>query len=227
MSNVLPPVFELTNITLDDISKAIDRKSNSGASSVDDIRSLMVRACKTELLPVLCYLCNMSILQKCYPDIWKIAQVTVLFKQGSTTEANNYRPISVLPSFGKVSERVVQTQCFHYLESNLLSEHQFGFRANRSTGTCLLDFLHNVYTSIDNGMGCGVLYLDLAKAFDCFEHETLLCKLKSLGFKSCLVNWFRSYLSNRIQSTVVNGVPSSTGEAVFGVPQGSILGISI
>ncbi len=178
MPNSLPPVFELLDFTPDDISKAIDRLSNSGASSVDDITSLMVKSCKTELLNVLCYLCNMSIRQKCYPDIWKIAQVTPLFKQGSHVDPNNYRPISVLPTFGKLLERVIQKQCLEYLESNnLLSDHQFGFRANRSTGTCLIDFLHNVYSSIDKGQGCGALYLDLAKAFDCVEHETLLRKL--------------------------------------------------
>ena len=79
---------------------------------------------------------------------------------------------------------------------HLLSTYQSGFHSKRSTGTCLAEFLNNVYPNVDAGRACAGIFLDLSKAFDCVEHETLLFKLKCLGFKMCLVNWFRSYLKN-------------------------------
>ena len=106
----------------------------------------------------------------------------------------------------------------------MLSSYQSGFCSKRSTGTCLAEFLNNVYTNVDMGKACAGIFLDLSKAFDCVEHETLLYKLKCLGFKQCLVNWFGSYLKDRTQLTVVNNVCSSTGDVSCGVPQGSILG---
>ncbi len=221
----LPPVFELREFTLEDVAKAIDRLSNSCAISTDGITSLMIKSCKCEIVYVLCYIYNMSVKYKTFPDLWKSAHVTPLFKSGCSTDPGNYRPISVLPTCGKILERLVHTQCIEYLEDrNLLSSYQSGFRSKRSTGTCLAEFLNNIYSNVDAGRACAGIFLDLSKAFDCVEHETLLCKLKCLGFKSCLVNWFRSYLENRTQLTVVNNVCSSTGDVLCGVPQGSILG---
>ncbi len=109
-------------------------------------------------------------------------------------------------------------------ENNLLSEAQAGFREGRLTGTCLTQFLHNVYAGIDQGCAVGVLFLDLAKAFDSVDHNILLDKLRCLGFKASSVTWFKSYLSNRTQRTCVNNICSDSQHICCGVPQGSILG---
>ena len=69
-----------------------------------------------------------------------------------------------------------------------------------------------------------MLFLDLAKAFDTVDFDIMIEKLRSLGFKSNVRNWFRSYLSDRTQVTVVSGQESSPGQMSSGVPQGSILG---
>ena len=219
------PVFEFRIITIENVHEAINRLSNSTASSLDGVTAFMLKAAKPKIATVLCHLFNMSVTTRTFLDIWKPAKVTPLFKQGSSNDPGNYRPISVLPSCGKLMERIIHSQTIDYLEShNLLSESQYGFRANRSTGLCLVDFLHHIYTAIDSGMACGTLYLDLSKAFDCIDHRTLLLKLECLGFRASALGWYGSYLKDRRQVTQVGTALSTEKPVQCGVPQGSILG---
>ncbi len=116
-------------------------------------------------------------------------------------------------------------QCTDYLTRNcLISDAQSGFRKGYSTGTCLSEFLHTIYSSIDAGGACGVLFLDLAKAFDTVDHDIMLYKLRCLGFRLSTRIWFESYLKGRKQCTIVGGHMSSEKSIQCGVPQGSILG---
>ena len=116
-------------------------------------------------------------------------------------------------------------QCYKYLtDYNLLSDAQSGFRKRHSTDTCFAGFLDGIYREIDNGGACGVLFLDLAKAFDTVDFDVMIEKLRGLGFKSNTRNWFRSYLNDRSQVTVVSGTESRPGQMSSGVPQGSIPG---
>ena len=64
------------------------------------------------------------------------------------------------------------------------------FRDRHSAGACLADFLNEIYEEIDKGGSCGVLFLDLAKAFDTVDHHVLEIKLPALGFKANSVSWF-------------------------------------
>ncbi len=221
----LPPIFEFDDVNLDDVLDAIDRLSVSKSASLDGITSFMLKSCKTATAPVLLYLFNLSINTRCFPDAWKLTKVRPLYKSGSANECGNFRPISIIPTIGKVLERLIHSQCTVYLESrNIISEAQSGFRSGRSTGTCLAEFLDNIYRGIDQGGSCGVLFLDLAKAFDTVSHDVLLLKLKNIGFRMSPVNWFRSYLSNRRQVTTVGEAVSPELQINCGVPQGSILG---
>ena len=70
----------------------------------------------------------------------------------------------------------------------------------------------------------GVLFLDLCKAFDIDDHEILLSKLSIYGVQSKALDWFKSYLTNRMQFCRVNNATSSTRKISCGAPQGSNLG---
>ena len=219
------PVFDLKHVTVDETIAAIKRLSNSKSASLDGITAFMLKSCQTEISPVLTFMYNLSIRQRNFPKLWKISKVTPLHKGGCKDECNNYRPISIIPTVGKVLERLVHNQCTEYLSShNVLSEAQSGFRGGRSTGTCLVDFLNTIYQGVNMGGVCGVVFLDLAKAFDTVCHELLIVKLSKLGFRYGASKWFESYLSCRYQCTVVEGRSSSLKQVECGVPQGSILG---
>lgn len=77
---------------------------------------------------------------------------------------------------------------------------------------------------INAGKFCGMVLLDLQKAFDTVDHQILLYKLRAIGFKTMAVEWLNSYLSGRYQRVAFNGTLSNARSISCGVPQGSVLG---
>ena len=69
-----------------------------------------------------------------------------------------------------------------------------------------------------------VAYFDIAKCFNCIDHAILSQKIKGYGIDGNELAWFTSYLSNRLQTTTINGKKSSPHLINLGVPQGSVLG---
>jgi len=80
----------------------------------------------------------------------KIARVCPVFKSGDQTDFTNYRPISVLPAFSKIFEKLVHTRLMTYLEKHsVLTENQFGFRSNRDTCLAVVDMIDKVTEKLD------------------------------------------------------------------------------
>ena len=78
--------------------------------------------------------------------------------------------------------------------------------------------------AIDAGQYVGAIFLDLAKAFDCVNHDILLQKLNHYGIREDVYGWMKSFLCGRTQQVCVQNTFSSRGLITVGVPQGSILG---
>ena len=107
---------------------------------------------------------------------------------------------------------------------NVLYKYQFEFRTNYSTALALTEVVDNIYAKLDNQEYVIGIYLDLQKAFDTVNHEILLHKLFNYGVRGVVHEWFKSYLSDRQQFTVVAGAHSGMAKITCGVPQGSVLG---
>ena len=109
-------------------------------------------------------------------------------------------------------------------KKRLLYDLQSGFRQSHSTETCLVYLTDSIRKEIDSGKLCGLVLLDLQKAFDTVNHAILLSKLRAIGMSKSAVTWFSSYLSERIQRVEVNRSLSDPQLITCGVPQGSVLG---
>ena len=101
---------------------------------------------------------------------------------------------------------------------------QFGFLRHHSTLHQLLVFLHYIFNSFNNNTQTDVIYLDFKKAFDSVAHNELLVKLWNFGITGSVWNWFKTYLSSRIQCVHLNDAISNPLPVISGVPQGSVLG---
>ena len=166
---------------------------------------------------------NQSLESHTFPSLWKFGKVSALFKKGDRCDANNYRPITVLPTVSKILEKAVHIQLYAYLTNNKIIS-QFGFRPKLSTGTALAHFTDNILQNMDTGRFTIAVFLDLSKAFDTVDHHLLLQKLINIGLTDSTVQWFISYLTNRSQITAVGDAHSLPAKMPFAVPQGIILG---
>ena len=188
-----PPIFEFREFDIITVTNVIRDLSPSASSGMDGIMSRLIKLGGSVIVPIITHICNLSINTKVFPSIWKTSKITPLHKTGDNSNPTNFRPISILPCMGKILEKLVHHQLYSYLDGqNLLSQQQSGFRKGYSTGTCLVNFLDEIFSGIDTGVPSGVLFIDLRKAFDTVDHSILLDKLHSYGLKSTAVGWFSS-----------------------------------
>lgn len=191
----------------------------------DGIPPIVLKNCARSLVEPLRRLFYKSYSSATFPSLWKIANVCPIPKKGgSSSDPNNYRPIAITSILSKVMEKVINHKFLAYLEKyHLLSDRQYGFRSNRSTGDLMTLLTENVSRAIHNFGECQTISLDIAKAFDKVWHRGLLAKLLAFGTGFTFHNWVSSFLSSRSIRVVLDGVQSDSFPIEAGVPQGSVL----
>ena len=173
----------------------------------------------------LSFLYNVSLRTAEIPTDFKIAKIIPLYKGGNKLDINNYRPISLLPIPAKILERAVHAQLYKYFDENsLLSSIQSGFRPMHSTQTCVTDISEYILRNMNSGNITGAIFLDLRKAFDVISHTRLLKKLSMYGIRNFELEWFKSYITDRLHCVSIEGTLSKYLKVKSGVPQGSTLG---
>ena len=217
--------FFLKETTPDEIVKITNQLDSKKSGDIFNISPEIVKLSNQVVADALSIIFNRCIREGHFPDILKKAKVIPIHKGDSVLTVSNYRPISLLPIFSKILERLIYNQFIEYInENNILSELQFGFQKNRSTEHAISAIFSNITNALSRKQSSYCIFLDFAKAFDTVNHSILIDKLSYYGVHGNTLALFRSYLSNRAQVVEVNGKTSDQGIIKHGVPQGSILG---
>ena len=205
--------------------KIIEHLKNKTSTGTDGISNKLITTAKNELIKPLTIIINQMLHTGIFPEPLKISKVVPLYKANDQMLLSNYRPIAWLPSLSKIFEYVLLEQLTnHFVENNLLSPHQYGFRAKHSTELAALNIVDNLTYKLDSGLIPINIYLDLSKAFDTLLHDILLDKMSYYGVNGVAYDLLRSYLTQRQQIVEFDGFLSKSLEIKTGVPQGSVLG---
>lgn len=207
------------------IKEVITHITSNAASGPDDFPAILLKNCAEELSMPLYTLYHTSLDSGIIPSQLKLARVTPIYKGGSRAEPNNYRPIALTSHIIKVFERILVNWMTSYLEDNKkLSDNQYGFRSGRSCLAQLLAHHEKILTSLEHDTNVDVIYLDFAKAYDKVDHGILLHKVREIGITGKVGQWLHSFLTNRQQVVMVDGIVTQPSKVISGVPQGSVLG---
>ena len=212
--------FEFNDVTDDELTSVVSGIKCT-AAGVDELPMTLIKRNLCSFTLPLLYLCNLSMQSGVFPDESKLARVIPLYKKNSKYKLDNYRPISILPAFSKIIERLVCNRLVFYLESNnLISNNQHGFRQGRSTTSAVLGVTDNILRSFNQSKHTVAVFLDLSKAFNMVDHNILFNKLQHIGIRGIQLSWFRSYLNQRKQYVQYNDAKSDYMTMDKSVPQG-------
>ena len=212
----------LEDCSQDEICSIIHDFDNSKAS---DIPIRVIKKSVKVISPLLSYLYNNCMIKGIFPEVLKVGKISPMYKKGNAELLENYRPVSTLPIFGKIFEKIIYSRLYKFcISQNILHKSQFGFRKRHSTCHAINYSVEEIAKYLNNDKHTIGIFIDLSKAFDTINHNKLLRKLSFYGIRGIPHSLISSYLSNRKQFTSVLGEESSLITVEFGVPQGSVLG---
>jgi hypothetical protein len=151
--------------------------------------------------------------------------INKLISDSDSSSMASFRPISIVPTIGKLIESVMKDQLVSFFEkNNLFSELQHGFRQKRSTVTAATDLISRIQSGFESGDSVSLTLCDISKAFDCIPHNVLLSKLERYGVGGAVLRTIGSYFDGRQQVISLGGAQSQALDVRHGVPQGSVMG---
>ena len=213
-------------VTAEDLLKII-KSSKIKTNSDDPIPAFILKSSVEHLIPAYLHLINVS-LQTGSMEGLKNSIVTPILKKVGLDQniLSNYRPVCGGLYIDKLIQKCVFMQLNnHMLNNNLHIPFQSGYKVHHSCETVLLRLFNDILMVLDTGSCSVVLLLDLSAAFDTVDHDELGGTLQyEIGLSGTVLDWFNSFLSDRIQSTSVKGCRSEFIHMKYGVPQGSVLG---
>ena len=161
----------------------------------------------------LALLLNKTMDEGCILQDWRMAYVSPIFKKGARNKADNYRPISLTSIVCKLMESFVKDSIMtHMGAKNLLSSKRYGFINGRSKTK--LFYLGKCVDIVVSGGVADTIYFDFVKALDSVPHERLFGKLKSYDINGKVLEWIKTFLSNRRQTASVNRMKSDLPKVV-------------
>jgi hypothetical protein len=209
----------------EDIIKRLNKLNVYKSPGPDLLHPRVLKEVRNEIAYPLKLIFECSLKTTSLPNDWKSGNITPIYKKGKKCNVSNYRPVSITSIVCKVLESIIRDSVIKHLhDNNLFSKKQYGFIKGRSTVSQLLSLLDEWTEALEQGGQIDVIYTDLEKAFDKVPHNQLLRKLKSYNLNDQIINWVKSFLTDRRQRVRISESFSKWEKVLSGIPQGSILG---
>lgn len=223
-----PPRFEFTDISDQQVGRAIRSLRPFKAPGPDGIPNEVYIHCADTLTPLLGTLFRATFTLHYYPSSWKVSDTIVLRKPGKTdyTTAKAHRPIALLNCMSKILSRCVADLLVYHAETkSLLADYQFGGRAGRTT----TDSIHLVTKTVKDawrrGKVASVLFLDIKSAFPAATPERLFHNMRMRGVPPQIITWLREKLRGRRTRLKFDDFISDLFDIVSGIDQGCPLSV--
>ena len=215
--------FNFKKVNTSEVMKKLRELDVTKATGYDQIPAKLIKLAGTDIVSSLTRIINKCIDDCVFPNCLKLADIYPSHKSKDNLLKENYRPISILPVFSKIYERIMNDQLQNYFDE-ILSKFVSAFRKNYSCQSVLLKMIEQWKNALDKGETVGAVMIDLSKAFDTISHSFLLKKLNNYGLSENSVRLIESYLKDRYQRVKLGDNFSNWSSVKCGVPQGSIMG---
>lgn len=207
----------------DNINVILKTFSNNKSPGIDNIPVKIIKLFHRKNPNYLPYIYNQCLQTNTFPDNWKVGKIILLHKLNELLDKpDSYRPITLLPLFGKFFEKILITH-LHDNVKQILSDYQFGSIKFRSTEIAVNDLINTVNDQLKRYSYVAVIFFDLSKAFDTLNIVKLLDILRmECQIPFWLYNIIQNYFTNRKSYVDICNI---TYEILIqgGVPQGSVL----
>ena len=170
------------------------------------------------LAPVLTNVLNLSLHDHCVPSLWKLANISPVQKESTLVDCSQSRPISLTNIIMRRFKKIVFKEEILKHSKSIIGHDQFAYKKGTNTTSALIKCQYHWPDFVR------VLSFDFKKAFDSVPHDIVTAKLKQTNFNPYIINWIISFLKNRKQRVVVDGIITEYVDINKGVPHGTVIG---
>jgi len=143
--------FQSKPTTTTEIENIIKPLKSKNLCGYDEVSAKLLKITAPFISSPLNYICNKVITKGIFPDRLKYSAIKPLYKKGNKKDVSNYKPISLLTSFSKILEKVLQIRLLDHLhENNVISKEQYGFRMGFTTENVVYKLINEVLNALNN-----------------------------------------------------------------------------
>lgn len=209
-----------------ELRSIIKKLPTKKAPGHDNIDNRIIKNLSTKAVVQLMYIINAILKTSYFPEIWKMAVIVPIPKPNKElTNPVNYRPISLLSTLSKLTEKIILERINSFNKKHkIIIDEQFGFRSGHNTSMQVARIAHAITLNFNKANVTSLVLLDIEKAFDTVWIEGIIYKLIRYKFPQPLIKLIHNYLTGRRFQTKINTSYSQNRYPKAGVPQGSVLG---